>query len=196
MAIPETDGPARGFAPEPSARDTNGSTYRGGHETDLRTLLSRLGQDVSQLAHDELTLAKLELRSVADTLSDDLRDASKTMVKDLAKVGIALSLAILAGLALTAGLIMAIGDLLDAYWAGGLIVGAIYLIAAGIFGASAAKDLKTSESMRLEPTRRRAKQNADVLAGEARETKRFAQEEKEDFKRHVKARQPDTTVRH
>ena len=99
MATPlERDGPSgRGFAPDPSGRDTlgtdgDGATRRlppGGETADLRTLFSRLGKDVSQLAHDELSLAKMELRSVADTLSDDLRNAGKTMVKDLAKVGVA-----------------------------------------------------------------------------------------------------------
>ena len=163
---------------------------------DLRTLLSRLGQDVSQLAHDEMTLAKLELRSVADTLSGDLQNATKTMVKDLAKVGIALSLAVLAGLALTAGAIIGIGLLVGAYWAGGLIVGVLYLIAAAVFGMSAAKDLKTSDSLRLESTRRRVEQNADVMKREARETKEFVRDEAQDFKRHASPGKAGTTTRH
>jgi uncharacterized membrane protein YqjE len=182
MAIPTGDGPyGQGFTPAPGP--------------ELRTLLRQLSQDASQLAHDELTLAKIELRSVAETFTADLRDAGKTLVKDLAKVGIALSLAVLAALALTAGLILVIGDLLDAYWAGGLIVGAIYAIAAGVFGMSAAKDLQNSESIRLEATRRRAEQNRDVLGREARQTKEFAREEAADFKRHA-APGRGRTVRH
>ena len=170
-----TDGPGgRGFAPEPSTRDPRGAGGDGGGYArrlppgrgewrstapDLKTLLSRLGQDVSQLAHDEMTLAKLELRSVAEALSRDVQDATRTMVKDLAKVAVALSLAVLAGLALTAGAILGIGLLVGAYWAGGLIVGAVYLVAAAAFGMSAARDLRTSEAMRLESARRRAEEN-------------------------------------
>ena len=161
-----------GYGPRPSA------------EPDLRTLLSRLGQDLSQLAHDEVTLAKLELRSVADTLSGDVKEAGRALAMDVGKIGVALSLLSLAGLALTAGLIMAIGALLGgAYWAGGLIVGAILAIAAAAFGMSAVKDLKSREALRLVATRRRVGENRDVLKAEARATKEFAREEARDFKR-------------
>lgn len=215
MATPKGDGPdGRGFAPAPSALEAtgrsggvdrlprHGPTPDWGHEpgrgnggAQLRTLLRQLSQDTSQLAHDELTLAKMELRSVVDTFTADLRDAGRTLVKDLAKVGMALSLAVLAALALTAGLILAIGDLLDAYWAGGLIVGAIYGVAAAVFGMSAGKDLQNSESLRLEATRRQAEQNRDVLAHEVRETKEFAREQAADFKRHASPGR-DGSVRH
>ncbi|MBW3552694.1 MAG: phage holin family protein [Gemmatimonadetes bacterium] len=214
MATPrEMEGPeGRGFGPEPSTRDTYDPGPEGGirhesrfggtgtgygeHGPELKTLVRNLGQDLSQLAHDELTLAKLELRSVADTLSDDLRNAGRTLVKDLAKVGVALTLGMLAALALTAGAIMAIGALLGAYWAGGLIVGVVLLIAAAVFGMSAAKDLKTSESLRLEPTRRRAGHNKDVMASEARATKQFARQEGKDFKQHASANRSGTGTRH
>jgi hypothetical protein len=93
--------------------DGHGSAgWAGPHDgADLKELLGRLGQDASQLAHDELTLARLELRSIAETLSDDVQRASKTLVKDVAKVGIALTLATLAGLALTAGAVIGVGVL-------------------------------------------------------------------------------------
>ncbi|HUG39193.1 MAG TPA: phage holin family protein [Longimicrobiales bacterium] len=184
----------------PSIEEPPTFAWRGGGGGDggpsLKTLVSRLGQDMSQLAHDEMTLAKLELRSVADALSDDLQTAARTLVKDLAKVGIALSLAVLAGLALTAGAIIGIGALVGAYWAGGLIVGAVLLIAAGLFGTSAARDLRESEAMRLESTRRRAQQNTAVLAAEARETKRFAEQEGREFKRHASPGRTDAATRH
>lgn len=215
MATPrEMDGPdGRGFGPEPSTRDTYDPGMEGGirpeprfggtgtglgdHGPELKTLVRTLGEDLSQLAHDELTLAKLELRSLADTLSGELQNAGRTLVKDLAKVGVALTLGMLAALALTAGAIMAIGALLGgAYWAGGLIVGVVLLIAAAVFGMSAAKDLKTSESLRLESTKQRANQNKDVLAAEARATKRFAKEEGEDFKEHASPNRSAAGTRH
>lgn len=165
---------------------------RGPYETgagdgaDLKTLLRQLSNDASQLAHDELTLAKLEIRDVADAFSSDIQKAGQTVVKDLAKVGIALSLATLAGLALTAGAIMGIGALLGgAYWAGGLIVGVLFLIAAAVFGASAAKDLRESDALRMEHGRRTLERDRDVLQHEAEETKRFAKQEARDFKHHA-----------
>lgn len=155
----------------------------GQHDgTDLKGLLSRLGQDASQLAHDELSLARLELRSIAETLSDDVKKASRTLVMDLTKVGIALTLATLAGLALTAGLVIGVGLLVGAYWAGGLIVGGVLLAAAIAFGMSAARDLQTSDALRLEDTRRAVDRSTDVLAAEAKETGQFARDEARDFK--------------
>jgi hypothetical protein len=157
--------------------------WRGSADgADLRELLSRLGQDASQLAHDEMTLARLELRSITTTLSDDLQKASRTLVKDMAKVGVALTLATLAGLALTAGAIIGVGVLVGAYWAGGLIVGGVLLLLAAVFGISAARDLQTSDALRLEDTRRSAERSKDVLAAEAEETKRFASEEASELK--------------
>lgn len=207
----EPNGPGGpGSVPRPAAREAepggDGHVYgqiprprtgvRREDGADLKVLVSRLGQDVSQLAHDEMTLAKLELRSLADALSSDVQSAARTMVKDLAKVGIALSLAVLAGLALTAGAILGIGALVGSYWAGGLIVGVLYLVAAAIFGMSAAKDLKESDSLRLEATRQRAEQNRDVLAREAEETGRFAREEAQEFKRHASPGGSRTQPRH
>jgi hypothetical protein len=157
--------------------------WRGSADgADLKELLSRLGQDASQLAHDEMTLARLELRSITTTLSDDLQKASRTLVKDMAKVGVALTLATLAGLALTAGAIIGVGVLVGAYWAGGLIVGGVLLLLAAVFGISAARDLQTSDALRLEDTRRSAERSKDVLAAEAEETKRFASEEASELK--------------
>jgi hypothetical protein len=157
--------------------------WTGSHDdADLKELLSRLGQDASQLAHDELTLARLELRSIAEALSDDVQRASRTLVKDLAKLGIALSLATLAGLALTAGLVIGVGLFVGAYWAGGLIVGGLLLAIAAAFGMSAARDLQTSDALRLEDTRQTAERSKDVLTSEAEETKRFASDEAREFK--------------
>jgi uncharacterized membrane protein YqjE len=152
----------------------------------LKTLLGRLNQDASQFVHDELELAKLELREVADALSSDVREAGQTLAKDLAKVGVALSLALMAGLALTAGAVLGIGRLLgDAFWAGGLIVGVVLLVAAAMAGKSAASDARSSEALRLEKTRRTVRRDKEVLADELRETKEFAQRGARDFKQHA-----------
>ncbi|HUH11728.1 MAG TPA: phage holin family protein [Longimicrobiales bacterium] len=202
--------PALGRDPYPSVpyepRGYDGPRYEAGHGPagdprhddgpDLKTLVSSLGRDASQLAHDEMTLAKLELRKVADTLSSDLRTASRTLVKDLTKVGVALTLAMLAGLALTAAAVIGIGVLVGAYWAGGLIVGVVLLIAAAMLGKSAGSDLSDSGSLRLEDTRRVAQQKKDVLQDEVKETKRFAAEEAREFKRHASPGRTSTQTRH
>lgn len=155
----------------------------GDDGADLKTLLSRLGQDASQLAHDELELAKIEARDIATAFSSDVKEAGRTVVKDLAKVGIALSLAFLAGLALTAGAVLAVGQLLGgAFWAGGLIVGAVLLLAAGLAAASAARDLRDSEALRLEHGRETLQRNSHVLREVAQDTKEFAKQEARDFR--------------
>ncbi|HWV58581.1 MAG TPA: phage holin family protein [Longimicrobiales bacterium] len=166
---------------------TRPSPARPDGEADLRELVGRLGRDASQLAHDEITLARLELRSIADTMTTELRDAARTVATNLAKIGVALVFAMLAGFAITAGAILAIGSLLGgAYWAGGLIVGVVWLVVAAVLGAGAARDLRKPDSpLRMEETRRAAEHGSDVLNSEAQETKHFVQDEGREFKRRA-----------
>lgn len=177
-------------------RDRYGATspresFDPGHEpagdgADMKTLLSRLSRDATQLMHDELDLAKLELRDVADAFTADLRAAGRTLARDVAKVGVALSLATLAGLALTAGAILAVGQLLGgAFWAGGLIVGGVLALAAAAFGVSAARDLQESDALRLEHGRATLDQSRAVMEEEARRTGQFARDEAREFRREA-----------
>ena len=168
-------------------RELRTDQYNGAEDdVGLKTLLSRLNSDASQFVHDELELAKLEIREVSSALSSDVKEAGQTLAKDLAKIGVALSLAFMGGLALTAGAVLAIGSLLDgAYWAGGLIVGVVLLIAAAMSAKSAAKDAKESDALRLENTRDTIRENRQVLAREAHDTKDFAQREFDEFKRNA-----------
>jgi hypothetical protein len=166
-----------------SARSYNGTTH---DEAGLKTLLKRLNEDASQFVHDELELAKLEFREVAGALSGDVREAGQTLARDLAKVGVALSLALMGGLALTAGAVLGIGRLLgDAFWAGGLIVGIVLLVAAALAGRSAAGDVQDSEALRLANTKRTMQRDKQVLADELHETKDFAQREAQEFRDHA-----------
>lgn len=176
--------------------------YPGGYngasdDAGLKTLLKRLNEDASQFVHDELELAKLEFREVAGALSSDVKEAGATLAKDLAKVGVALSLALMGGLALTAGAVMGIGALLGgAYWAGGLIVGVVLLIAAAMSAKSAASDAQSSDALRLENTRRTFARDKEVLADEMRDTKDFAQREAREFKEHASGSSATTQHRH
>lgn len=154
---------------------------------DLKTLFRQLSDDASQLAHDELALARMEFRDIAEAFSSDMQNATRTLVTNITKVGVALSLALLAGLALTAGAVIGVGLLLGgAYWAGGLIVGGLLLVAAAAFGMSAATDLRDSDALRLENARRTMDRDTDVLQDEIRDTGRFARDEARDFKYHAK----------
>lgn len=157
-------------------------------EADLKTLVTQLGRDASQLARDELTLARIELRQITREFTSDLKEAGSTLVKDLARVGVALSLGMLALLALTTGAILGLGELLDATWAGALIVGAVLLVAAAIFARNAMRDMRESDALRLRDTRETVQRNKEVIAEEAQETKRFAREEASEFKRHASPR--------
>lgn len=158
---------------------------------DLRALIAQLGRDASQLAHDEMTLAKLELRDIADAFSEDIQTAGKTLVKDMAKVGVALSLASLAGLALTTGAILGIGRLLGgAFWAGALIVGLVLAVVAGVLAMSAARDLQESDALRLERGRRTLDRDRSVLEREARETADFTRDEARTMKDKMTSDQP------
>ncbi len=177
------DGPRAG--PERQLRPkANGPANQDG--ADLKVLLGRLNRDATQFVHDELELAKLELRDVTEAFAEDVQSAGKALARDTAMIGVALSLATLAGLALTAGAILAVGQLLGgAFWAGGLIVGAVLLVVAGILGWSAVKHLGDSDSLRLEHGRKTLREDKRVLKDEARRTKEAAREGAADFKREV-----------
>lgn len=178
------EGPLGG--PSPQLRPGREPPVKGGDGVDLKVLLGRLNRDATQFVHDEVELAKLELRDVAEAFAADVQAAGKTLALDMAKLGMALSLATLAGLALTAGAILAVGQLLGgAFWAGGFIVGAVLLIAAGTLGMSAVRDVRESEALRLEQGRRTLERDKDVLQDEARRTGEFAREEAEEVKREV-----------
>jgi hypothetical protein len=163
-------------------------SYEGDRNGDagLKGLLSQLSSDATQLVHDELDLAKLELRDIAQTLRDDVKEAGGTVAKDLAGLGVALTLAMLAGLALTAGAIIGIGDLLDgAYWAGGLIVGLVLLIAAWIAVKRATTDIKGSRAIHFEDTKRAVRDDTAALREEMRDTRDFAKHEAREFRSRV-----------
>jgi hypothetical protein len=161
----------------------------------LRTLVSRLSSDATQFVHDELELGKLELRNVARTLSAELSEAGRTLVRDVAKLGASLVLGLLAGMTLTVGAVLGVGLLVGAYWASALIVGAVLAIAAAVLARSAASDMGDSDALRLENTRRAARHGTGVVADEGKRTKDFVSEEATEFKRRATG-PADTTRNH
>ncbi len=146
--------------------DAGGPIERARDEaTTLKTLFRELGEDASTLVQEEIALAKLEMRR-----------ETRAIAADAAKVGIALGLAWLGALALTAFLILVLGQLLgELFWASALIVGVAFLLIGGILARNAMSDLK-SRSLKPEDT-------METL----REDKRWAKQEAQEFKRDIRS---------
>jgi membrane protein implicated in regulation of membrane protease activity len=157
----------------------------GTEDASLRTLFSRLSSDTTQFIHDEIELGKLELRNVAENLGADLRDAGQALVRDVAKLGVALVLALLAGMTLTVAAALGVSVLVGAYWAGALIVGVILAVAAAVFARSGASDMKDNDAFRFDNTRRAARRGTRVMADEGERTKEFVSDESTEFKQRV-----------
>jgi uncharacterized membrane protein YqjE len=130
----------------------------------LKELLKQLAEDGSSLLRQEVALAKIEL---TDTVSGYAHDG--------ARIGIALVFALLGGLALTAFLIIALGDLVlgDNYWLSALIVAVLFLAVGGMMVKGALGDMKKRS---VAPT--------NTLAT-VKEDTRWAQKEVRELKRSV-----------
>lgn len=145
--------PGEAYGPVSRAKDEASS---------LGVLFRQLGEDASVLVREEVALAKLELRREA-----------RAVGSDLAQVGAALFLLLLGAMAFTAFLILVVGLLVGAFWAGALIVSAILLIGGGLWARSAVQDLK-ERSMAPEAT-----------ISTLRDDARWGKHESEEFKREV-----------
>lgn len=127
-------------------------------------LFRRLTTDASLLVRQEISLARAELRESAERLKEALR-----------AIAIAAVLAIPGALALTAFLIIALGDAIGSYWASALMVGAVLIGTAAVLGRRAAGRAKEST--------KGMQRTADSL----REDARWGKEELRTFKRELTA---------
>ena len=116
-------------APAPRRDDPPRPT--GGGEPSLGELFTRLTADTGELVRQEVALARAEMRQVGATVA-----------RDGAKVGVAFGLALAGALAVTAFLVIALGDVLDNYWLGALLVGVVLLAVGGFLAKSAVNDVK------------------------------------------------------
>lgn len=131
----------------------------------LGDLFRRLTSDTTELLRAEVELAKAEMRETGTRLG-----------KDVAKIATAGALAFVGVLALTAFLVIAIGNALDGrYWASSLLVGVIAAGAGYVMVQSALRDIKERG---ITP-----RQTLDSL----RETKQWAGEEAREVKRELTA---------
>jgi uncharacterized membrane protein YqjE len=122
----------------PSPAD-NGQTVRTGGDPALGDLFRQLAQDSATLVRQEMALARAELKSNV-----------KSVARDAVMVGVGGALALVGALVLLAFLVVALGDALDNYWLGALIVGAV-LVTVG--GAMAMINLKKLKHEEVAPTR-------------------------------------------
>jgi hypothetical protein len=131
-----------------------------GGRASIGELFGRLSDDAQRLIRDEMALAKAELRETGTALAGDGKQLS-----------IAAGITLMGALALTAFLILALGDLLDNYWLSALIVSVLYLGTAAILGRRALADIKR-RSMKPQKTIETSRNDVNWAQEQAREVKR------------------------
>lgn len=129
-------------------------------EVPIGELFRRLSQDASALVRDEIALAKVELR-----------ESVKGYTQDAAKLGIAAGVGLVGVLALTAFLIVGLGDLLNNYWLSALLVAVAFLVTAAVMAKGALAHMKRN-SLAPQETVRTLKQDQQWAKHEAQEFKR------------------------
>ena len=158
-----TDVPSDGIPITRVAPAGAGAVTGGGdaEQPSLADLFRRLTADAGGLVREEVNLLRAELKQ-----------AGSTLAKDGQKIGIAVGLALLGAFALTAFLIILLGQLLGGnYWLSALIVGAVFLGVGAFLAVSAVNDVKARGIM---PQQTIASLKEDVAWGkqETREVKR------------------------
>lgn len=144
----------RWIGPEPGPTPPN-------NQESLGDLLKDLATESSELIRNEKDLAKLEIK---ETVSE--------ITQDGVRLAIGIGLAAVGGLALTAFLILVVGNLLNgSYWAGALIVGALFLIVGGLMARSAVNEMKKTD-IAPDETIHSLKQDARWLKREADDFRR------------------------
>jgi uncharacterized membrane protein YqjE len=139
-----TDRPVGGPAPEPS----------------LGELFKQLAQDSATLVKQEVALAKVEMR-------ENLRSAGK----DAAMIAVGGGLLLVGLLVLTAALVAVIGDALDNYWLGALIVGLLFVVIGGVLAKNNLAKLK-KDSLGPEQTIQTLKEDKRWLQSEMQQAKK------------------------
>jgi len=129
-------------------------------EPSLGELFRRLSSDTNELVRQEIHLARLEIAQTGSMLA-----------RDGAKIGAAVLLANAGLLALTAFLIVGLGDLLDNYWLAALVVSAPLLLIGGLMARSAVNDVR-QRGLAPQHTMGTLREDAAWAKREAREFKR------------------------
>ena len=129
-------------------------------EPSVTTLLRQLGQDSTTLIRSEIALAKLEAR-----------EAARLAALEGVKVGAAIALAAVGGLALVAWIILGLGNVIgDHYATSAAIVGVVFLAIGGFLANAGLKGLRSGE---LKP---------DATLAALQEDKQWAAQQLREFK--------------
>ena len=120
------------------------STTSGNGQTRLTTAPddsrsdAALGDLFRQLAEDSATLVRQEMALAKAELQHNVKSA----VRDATRVAMGGGLALVGALVLVLFLVLALGDALNEYWLGALIVGLVMVLAGGLLAMSSLKKLK------------------------------------------------------
>ena len=100
-----------------------------------------LGELFRQLAEDSATLVKQEVALAKAEMSRNIKSAAR----DAVMVAVGAGVALLGVIVLLAALVILLGDALDNYWLGALIVGLVFLAIGGLIAVSNLNKLKHEE---------------------------------------------------
>jgi uncharacterized membrane protein YqjE len=126
----------------------------------LGDLIRQLAQDSATLVRQEVALAKAELQSNV-----------KSVARDLTMVAVGGVIALIGAMVLILFLVLAVGDALDEYWLGALIVGLLFVIVGGLLAKSNLNKLK-HESVAPTRTLETLKEDKQWLQSEIKQAKR------------------------
>jgi uncharacterized membrane protein YqjE len=117
----------------------NGETRRAAPLAERTTTADAgLGDLFKQLAQDSTTLLRQEVALAKAELQQNVR----TAVRDATMVAVGGGLALVGALVLVLFLVLALGDALNEYWLGALIVGVLFLVIGGIMAMGALRKLR------------------------------------------------------
>ena len=145
----------------PQRTESHGGDGRvGASDPSVKDLIKRLANEATGLVRSEVALAKLEMR-----------EAGRLMALDAARVGAAIALAAVGGLALTACAILLLGGLFGgAYWAASLVVGITLLSVGGVLAQRGIRGLQRHE-LKPEATLETLREDGSWAGEEARRLK-------------------------
>ena len=144
-----------------ATREPNGQTRLTPREQpQLGELVRQLAQDSATLVRQEVALAKAELR-----------ENVKSVMRDAVMVGAGTFVALLGVLLMVAFLALLVGDAVDEYWLGALIVGAVFLLVGGVLAKKALNSLK-HDGLAPEQTIATLKEDKQWLQSEMKQVRR------------------------
>ncbi|HEX5724213.1 MAG TPA: phage holin family protein [Longimicrobiaceae bacterium] len=131
-----------------------------GEEPALGELIRQLAQDSATLVRQEVALAKAEMRQ---NLKAAARDATMVATGGL--------LALVGAMVLILFLVLLVGDALDEYWLGALIVGLVFLAVGGFLAKKSLDSLKR-DSLAPEQTIQTLKEDKQWVQSEIQQARR------------------------